>query len=38
MHALDEFWFAVEHLKKTVKWREPLEHMGVIILELVEEG
>jgi hypothetical protein len=38
MHALEEFWIAVGHLKKTFKWREPLEHMSVIILELIEEG
>jgi hypothetical protein len=38
LHALEEFWFAVEHLKKTVKWREPLEHMRVIIQELVDGG
>ncbi len=38
MHALEEFWTAVDHLKKTGKWREPLEHMHVTVLELIEEG
>jgi hypothetical protein len=38
IHALEEFWTAVEHLKKSSKWRELLEHMRVILLELIDEG
>jgi hypothetical protein len=38
LHAMEEFWTAVEHLKKSSKWRESLQHMNVILLEIIEEG
>jgi hypothetical protein len=36
LHAMEEFWIAIEHLKKSSKWRASLQHMNVILLEILE--